>query len=292
MDIAWLLERWRWLEVGVSVVWAGFGRISGVTRSPPVAWIALANYARAARLDDLALEVVVLTGEPSTGAMLAALRGRVFDFLQKPALLRDVAEVVVRAHAAALRRRLWRDSSDVALPHLKCSRPGFGGNRHEADQHDNTGRIGGEGDEALSSTAITVSAVAGRSAHQRCSAVSGERLARHVGSGSAVEAGEVRPTSKPKKKVTQYWRRCPDPLESVSAQLRGWFEAEPWRTSRELLERLQGEHPGVYPDGQLRTVQRRVKAWRREVAHTLVFGAPATDERAPSPAPSPLQCVT
>jgi len=24
------------------------------------------------------------------------------------------------------------------LPHLKCSRPGFGGDRHEADQHDNT----------------------------------------------------------------------------------------------------------------------------------------------------------
>jgi len=25
----------------------------------------------------------------------------------------------------------------VALPHLECSRPGFGGDRHEADQHGN-----------------------------------------------------------------------------------------------------------------------------------------------------------
>jgi hypothetical protein len=45
----------------------------------------------------------------------------------------------------------------------------------------------------------------------------------------------------------------------VTAQLREWFEAEPWRTSRELLERLQGEQPGVYPDGQLRTLQRRTR---------------------------------
>ena len=34
--------------------------------------------------------------------------------------------------------------------------------------------------------------------------------------------------------------------------LRQWFDAEPERTGRELFERLQAEHPGVYPDGQLR----------------------------------------
>jgi hypothetical protein len=58
--------------------------------------------------------------------------------------------------------------------------------------------------------------------------------------------------------------------------LRAWFEAEPWRTSRELLERLQAHYPGMYPDGQLRTCQRRLKEWRREAALKLVFGtAPA-----------------
>jgi hypothetical protein len=96
------------------------------------------------------------------------------------------------------------------------------------------------------------------------------------------QEGEVRPTSKPKKKITQYWRRSPDPFEAVSAQMREWFEAEPWRTSRELLERLQGVHPGVYPDGQLRTLQRRLKGWRREIAHTMVFGPAATNEAAPT----------
>ena len=102
----------------------------------------------------------------------------------------------------------------------------------------------------------------------------------------------MRPTNKPKKKVPQYWRRCPDPLEFVTTQMREWFEAEPWRTSRELLERLQAEHPGIYPDGQLRTVQRRLKVWRREVAHTLVFGQAVAEERVASPASSRLQCVT
>ena len=58
----------------------------------------------------------------------------------------------------------------------------------------------------------------------------------------------------------------------MTTELRGWFEAEPWHTSRELLERLQAQCPGVYPEGQLRTLQRRLKEWRREAAHRMVFG--------------------
>jgi hypothetical protein len=38
-------------------------------------------------------------------------------------------------------------------------------------------------------------------------------------------------------------------------------------------ERLQGKQPGVYPDGQLWTLQRRVKVWRRELAHGMIFPA-------------------
>jgi len=65
--------------------------------------------------------------------------------------------------------------------------------------------------------------------------------------------------AKPKPKRTQ---RRPDPLASVTIELRGWFEAELWHTARELLERLQVQYPGAYPDGQLRTLQRRLKEWR------------------------------
>ena len=89
----------------------------------------------------------------------------------------------------------------------------------------------------------------------------------------------MRPTARAKVKAKRL-RRCPDPFDTVSAQLRAWFEAEPNRTGRELFERLQAQYPGAYPDGQLRTFQRRLKIWRREMAHKLVFGS----ERAGEPA--------
>ncbi len=89
---------------------------------------------------------------------------------------------------------------------------------------------------------------------------------------------EVRPTARAKEKGKR-GRRRPDPLVSVTVLLQSWHEAEPWRTGRELLERLQTEQPGVYPDGLLRTLQRRLKGRRREVTHRLVFGtAPVSGE--------------
>jgi hypothetical protein len=94
---------------------------------------------------------------------------------------------------------------------------------------------------------------------------------------TAWQDGEVRPTSKPKAKAPR-GRRRPDPLAKVTELLREWFEAEPWRTSRELFERLQEAHPGLFPDGQLRTLQRGVKAWRHALAHKVVFGVAASGE--------------
>ncbi len=82
---------------------------------------------------------------------------------------------------------------------------------------------------------------------------------------TAWQEGEVRPTSNPKPKPKRL-RRRPDPFAAVTLVLRDWFEAEPWRTSRELFERLQAEYPGMYPDGLLRTCQRRLKEWRRDAA--------------------------
>ena len=92
-----------------------------------------------------------------------------------------------------------------------------------------------------------------------------------AGLSTAWKEGEARPTARavPKQKRG---RRRPDPLADVTDQLREWFEAEPWRTSRQLLEKLQAEYPGRYRDHLLRTVQRRVKIWRQEKAHELVFG--------------------
>jgi hypothetical protein len=98
-----------------------------------------------------------------------------------------------------------------------------------------------------------------------------------AGLRTAWQAGEVRPTAKPKP-PTKRLRRRPDPLVAVTAQLQAWFLEQPWQTSRQLLDRLQAEVPGTYPDKLLRTLQRRVKQWRRASAHRLVFGTPDATE--------------
>ena len=92
-----------------------------------------------------------------------------------------------------------------------------------------------------------------------------------AGLRTAWQAGEVRPTSQPKPKAKR-GRRRPDPLATVTDDLRSWFEADPSLSGRQLLDRLQAEHPGDYPDGLVRTVQRRLKNWRSALAHALVFG--------------------
>ena len=59
----------------------------------------------------------------------------------------------------------------------------------------------------------------------------------------------------------------------MTNDLRTLFDEDQSQTGRELLNRLQDMHPAAYPDGLLRTLQRRLKTWRAEVARQLVFGA-------------------
>jgi len=94
---------------------------------------------------------------------------------------------------------------------------------------------------------------------------------------TAWKEGEVRPTAQPTVKAVRWWRSRRDPFETTWPLLRQWFDAEPERTGRELFERLQAQHPGVYPDGQLRTLQRRLKGWRREAARRMVFATPTVE---------------
>jgi hypothetical protein len=91
-----------------------------------------------------------------------------------------------------------------------------------------------------------------------------------------MEGGKGTPDQRRKAKPKRL-RRRPDPFAALTTELRGWFEAEPWHTSRELLERLQAQCPGVYPEGQLRTLQRRLKEWRREAAQRMVLGTMTAD---------------
>ena len=121
-------------------------------------------------------------------------------------------------------------------------------------------------------------AIADRPATDEATAPSAPTIEQFLsGLRTAWQDGEVRPTSKPKEKAKR-GRRRPDPLVAVTTLLRDWFEAEPYRTARELFERLQEEQPGAFPYGQLRTLQRRLKEWRRDAAHKMVFGAAAAEE--------------
>ena len=49
---------------------------------------------------------------------------------------------------------------------------------------------------------------------------------------------DVRPTARSKPSKPRY-RTVPDPLEAVTNTLKGWFEADPGVTGRQLLDRLQ-----------------------------------------------------
>ena len=79
----------------------------------------------------------------------------------------------------------------------------------------------------------------------------------------AWRAGEVRPTHQPRKRPPRHWRTRRDPFETTWPRVVDWLEAEPHRTAKELFDRLRREHPGMFPPGQLRTLQRRVRDWRR-----------------------------
>jgi hypothetical protein len=58
------------------------------------------------------------------------------------------------------------------------------------------------------------------------------------------------------------YRTRVDPFATVEQELLAWLTARPERTAKDLLADLQVQYPGQYADPLLRTLQRRVKAWR------------------------------
>ena len=98
-----------------------------------------------------------------------------------------------------------------------------------------------------------------------------------TGLATAWQQGEVRATHRRAPRPARDWRTRKDPFASAWPCVRAWLEAEPDRVARELFARLQGELPGVFPDSQLRTFQRRVREWRQAAARQLVFASPSTD---------------
>ena len=84
--------------------------------------------------------------------------------------------------------------------------------------------------------------------------------------------GEVRPTHSPRPACRRTWRTRKDPFDGVWAQVLLWLQHEPDATAKDLLERLRTLHPHRFGNGQLRTLQRRVREWRHVMARQLVYG--------------------
>ncbi len=99
-----------------------------------------------------------------------------------------------------------------------------------------------------------------------------------VGSGDGQETFRVpektlgQPSVQPKrtyrkaknkrKTCVHWWKSHPDAFESDWNDITDWLEDTPYLATTIILERLQTAHPSTYPDNKLRTLQRRVKAWR------------------------------
>jgi len=86
--------------------------------------------------------------------------------------------------------------------------------------------------------------------------------------------GEVRPTHRRKPSGLRTWRTRIDPFEHVWPTIQQWLDEDPGASAKELLGRLTAMLPDLYAGtSQLRTLQRRVQAWRRERTTELVFRA-------------------
>ena len=97
--------------------------------------------------------------------------------------------------------------------------------------------------------------------------------------------GDARPTHCRKPVKVRYWRTREDPFKEVWTDVLLWLQTDPDTTAKDLFERLQNEYPKKFFDGQLRTLQRRVKEWRQIMAKELVYSCldqgPSYDNIAP-----------
>jgi hypothetical protein len=60
----------------------------------------------------------------------------------------------------------------------------------------------------------------------------------------------------------RHWRTREDPFSGVWEQVRQQIEENPGLETKTLFEWLQREYPGRFQNGQIRTLQRRIRLWR------------------------------
>jgi hypothetical protein len=85
--------------------------------------------------------------------------------------------------------------------------------------------------------------------------------------------GEVRPTHRKQPKAKHWWRSRTDPFADAWPVIEGWLIAEPSIAAKALMDRLVAMVPDMYASKvPLRTLQRRVKAWRSARVTEMVLG--------------------
>lgn len=60
------------------------------------------------------------------------------------------------------------------------------------------------------------------------------------------------------------WRTREDPFTAVWPDLKAFLDSNHGLEAKTLFEYLQRQYPGRFPDGQLRTLQRKIKTWRAQ----------------------------
>jgi len=89
---------------------------------------------------------------------------------------------------------------------------------------------------------------------------------------TAWREGEIRPTHRKPNTGPLPWRTRADPIENAWTVVEEWRNEHPDANAKGIFLRLQAHMPDTFTPGQLRTLQRRVKQWRTEVARKLVLG--------------------
>jgi hypothetical protein len=93
---------------------------------------------------------------------------------------------------------------------------------------------------------------------------------------TAWQGGEVRATHRKPMNGPRSWRTRADPFENVWPLVQRWLDDEPDINAKSIFQRLQEVLPEPFQPGQLRTLQRRIKQWRTEIARQLVLGCNAS----------------
>ena len=81
-----------------------------------------------------------------------------------------------------------------------------------------------------------------------------------------------RRTKKPRRdgQGKRWWRTRPDPFAEVWAEVEQRLSEAPFASGKGFFLDLQRRYPGKFPDGQLRTFQRRVRDWRVAQVHAQI----------------------